>query len=94
MRKLELCRIDSAVAAVFGFAVMYAGVAVAAETPLVRGAEKAVAVAESVEGREEVKLVATIGPDTYDFDQKSAHSAACSRKTASYPRSAAASASL
>ena len=69
MRKLELCRIDSAVAAVFGFAVMYAGVAVAAETPLVRGAEKAFAVAESVEGREEVKLVATIGPDTYDFDQ-------------------------
>ncbi len=52
MRKLELCRIDSAVAAVFGFAVMYAGVAVAAETPLVRGAEKAFAVAESVEGRE------------------------------------------
>ncbi len=40
-----------------------------AETPVVRGAEKAVAVAESVEGREEVKLVATIGPDTYDYDQ-------------------------
>ena len=56
-------------AAVFGFAVMYAGVAAAAETPVVRGAEKAVAVAESVEGREEVKLVATIGPDTYDYDQ-------------------------
>ena len=41
----------------------------AAETPVVRGAEKAVAVAEKVEGAEEVKLTATIGPDTYDFDQ-------------------------
>ena len=41
----------------------------AAETPVVRGAEKVVAVSEGVEGREEVKLVATIGPDTYDYDQ-------------------------
>ena len=39
------------------------------ETPVVRGAEKAVAVAIDVAGAEEVKLVATVGPDTYDFDQ-------------------------
>ena len=49
--------------------ILSAGVATAAETPVVRGAEKALAVAENVEGREEVKLTATIGPDTYDFDQ-------------------------
>ena len=41
----------------------------AAETPVVRGAEKAVAIAENVEGAEEIKLTATIGPDTYDYDQ-------------------------
>ncbi|MBQ8111625.1 MAG: SUMF1/EgtB/PvdO family nonheme iron enzyme, partial [Kiritimatiellae bacterium] len=51
------------------FAVMACVAARAAETPVVRGAEKAVAVAEKVEGAEEVKLTATIGPDTYDFDQ-------------------------
>jgi len=51
------------------FAVMACVAARAAETPVVRGAEKAVAVAERVEGAEEVKLTATIGPDTYDFDQ-------------------------
>ena len=39
------------------------------ETPVVRGAEKAVAVAIDVAGAEEVKLSATIGPDTYDYDQ-------------------------
>ena len=52
----------------FGAAVA-AGVAFSAETPVVRGAEKAVAIAERVEGAEEVKLTATIGPDTYDYDQ-------------------------
>ena len=41
----------------------------AAQTPVIRGAEKAVAIAENVVGAEEVKLTATIGPDTYDFDQ-------------------------
>ena len=46
-----------------------AGTAQGAETPVVRGAEKAVAVAEKVEGAEEVKLTATTGPDTYDYDQ-------------------------
>ena len=69
MKKLELCRVVPAVAGVYGLIMLSAGVAAAAETPLVRGAEKAVAVSEGVEGREEVKLVATIGPDTYDYDQ-------------------------
>ena len=51
-------------------AIAFAGQTVfAAETPVVRGNEKAVAVVENVEGRDEVKLVATIGPDTYDYDQ-------------------------
>ena len=31
--------------------------------------EKAVSVSENVAGAEEVKLTATVGPDTYDFDQ-------------------------
>ncbi len=69
MKKLELCRVVPAVAGVCGLIILSAGVAAAAETPVVRGAEKAVAVSEGVEGREEVKLVATIGPDTYDYDQ-------------------------
>ena len=43
--------------------------ALAAETPVVRGADKAVSVAVDVAGSEEVRLVATVGPDTYDFDQ-------------------------
>ncbi|MBP5321299.1 MAG: NPCBM/NEW2 domain-containing protein, partial [Kiritimatiellae bacterium] len=43
--------------------------AFAAETAVVRGGEKAVAIAERVEGAEEVKLTVTVGPDTYDFDQ-------------------------
>jgi len=41
----------------------------AVESPVVRGAEKAVAVAVDVAGAEELKLTATIGPDTWDFDQ-------------------------
>ena len=51
-----------------GAACLAAGLG-AAETPVVRGAEKAVAVAETVAGAEEVKLTATVGPDTYDYDQ-------------------------
>ena len=50
-------------------ATLMFGAVFATETPVVRGAEKAVALAENVEGAEEVKLVATIGPDTYDYDQ-------------------------
>ena len=45
------------------------GAVFAVETPVVRGSEKAVVLTENVEGVEEVKLVATIGPDTYDYDQ-------------------------
>ena len=41
----------------------------AAETPVVRGGDRAATIVENVQGAEEVKLVATIGPDTYDFDQ-------------------------
>ena len=51
------------------FAVWAAVTARGTETPVVRGAEKAIAIAENVEGAEEVKLTATVGPDTYDFDQ-------------------------
>jgi len=54
---------------VCGAAVVTAVLARAAETPVVRGAEKAVLVSENVAGAEEVKLTATVGPDTYDFDQ-------------------------
>ena len=54
---------------VCGAAVLTAVLARAAETPVVRGAEKAVLVSENVAGAEEVKLTATVGPDTYDFDQ-------------------------
>ena len=54
---------------VCGAAVLTAVLARAAETPVVRGAEKAVPVSENVAGAEEVKLTATVGPDTYDFDQ-------------------------
>ena len=39
------------------------------ETPVVRGAEKAVAVAVDVEGAEEVNLSATIGRENEDYDQ-------------------------
>ena len=42
---------------------------VRAETPVVRGGDRAAAVAADVAGAEEVKLVATVGPDTYDYDQ-------------------------
>ena len=52
---------------VCGAAVLTAVLARAAETPVVRGAEKAVLVSENVAGAEEVKLTATVGPDTYDF---------------------------
>ena len=41
----------------------------AAETPVVRGGDRTAAVAVDVAGAEEVKLVATVGPDTYDYDQ-------------------------
>ena len=51
------------------FAVLACIAANAAETPVVRGADKAVPVAEGVEGAEEVRLTATIGPDDYDCDQ-------------------------
>ena len=65
MGKLTFRRIAFVACVVTGTA----GVALAAETPVVRGGDKAVAVAESVVGAEEVKLTATVGPDDYDCDQ-------------------------
>ena len=69
MEKFEHRRTVSALAAVFGLIVFPVGPSAAAETPVVRGADRAVAVSEAVDGRDEVKLVATVGPDTYDYDQ-------------------------
>ena len=62
-------RFKKSMSGAIALAVVFAGAVHAAETPVVRGAEKAVAVSEGVEGREEVKFVATVGPDTYDCDQ-------------------------
>ncbi len=57
----------------FAFVAAYAAFSVvcafAAETPVVRGAEKAVAISERLNGAEEIKLSVTVGPDTYDYDQ-------------------------